>query len=260
MYVATPDRICRYPFSCRTEASFDHHRNGARRDPYNGQWAKKAHGLPYDRPRSLPFVKKFRKLSREGKMMVTSNAGAEYVEGRQQRPTSVVQNKLTDSPLSVDFSVISDSRRINLGFDMEQFRRWITPAIVQIVRRVMKLMDPPIPVHICRRDVDAAFHIAFAHPDLCRLVCHYLSVGDIGLDTLVYERINFAFLGFPFGWACSPDYFALMADDIMAIRANCHPSQPRWSGSERFSFYQYVDDALWAEAPLESRQTESAAC
>ena len=203
-------------------------------------------GLPYDRSKSLPIMKKFWKLIREGKMIVSSNAVAEEDARRQPCPTSAVQKKLPDRSLSVDFRVISDLRRVNLGFDVEQFFPVVTPNIVQVAQGILKLkaVFPSPPVHICKRDIDSAFHRVFIHPDLCKLLRHEFTAMDLGLTNATYETINCSFLVLPFGWIGSPFYFALMTEAIMAIHANFRPSQPRWSGSERFSCFLYVDDAI----------------
>lgn len=205
-------------------------------------------GLPYDRIKSLHIVKKFRKLIREGKTMVTSDAVASTVQTRQPSPTSVLQKKLPCRSLSVDFRAISDMRRINLGFDVDRFFPSVTPSIVQIVQRIMKLkaVFPSLPVRICKRDIDSAFHRASVHPDLCKLLCHDLNVLDIGLATNDYQAINCAFSVLFFGRVGSPFYYALMTEAFMAIHANFRPFQPRWSGGGvSVAFYMSMTRFGW---------------
>ena len=138
-------------------------------------------GLPYDRSKSLGIVEKFRKMIRTGKMIVTSNRFADVNAAAQPCSTSVVHKRLPDRTLSADFRAISDLRRVNLGFDVEQFYPVVTPMVVQIVQRIMKLkmVYPSLPLMICKRDIDSAFHKVFVRPDLRKLLCHELDVSDL---------------------------------------------------------------------------------
>ena len=203
-------------------------------------------GSPYDRSKSFPIVKKFRKLIRDGEMMVASDAADNVAQTRRPRPTSSAQKKMPDRPLSVDFRVISDLRIVNLGFDAAQ--------------RIAKLKDVPtsLPARVCKRDIGDAFRRVFIRPDLRKLLRRDLDASDVGVSTTEYETVHFPFLALPFGWVGSPIYYALMNESIIAIHADFRPSQPMWSGGELFSCFLYVEDAIWTASPLGSRKDESA--
>ena len=158
-------------------------------------------GLPYDRRKSLSISTKFRRTIRAGEMMAASNRFADINATTQPSSTSVVRKRLPDRSLSSDFHSISDLRKVNLGFDVDQFYHVVTPLVVQIVRRIMKLKSPypSLPVIICKRDVDAAFRKVFMNHALLKLLCREIDVDGIRMPIDLRSRINFFVSRDPFG-------------------------------------------------------------
>ena len=126
--------------------------------------------------------------------METRNSSERIDATAQPCSTSAVYRRLHGRSLPADFRVIADLRKLNLGFEVDQFYHAVTHMVVQIAQRIMKLKSayPPSPVMIWKRDADATFHKAPTLPDLRKLLRREMAVGDLHLSVCAYSRIIFS--------------------------------------------------------------------
>merc|ERR1712112_548209 len=99
-------------------------------------------------------------------MFVCSAASVGESSPVEATPTTTVEKKNPDRTISTDRRVIADMRRINVGFNVDQYYPIRAPTVESIARLLVALTTslPGWDIQMTKRDVASAFHLLHLHP------------------------------------------------------------------------------------------------
>lgn len=127
---------------------------------------------PYQGTQSWEIVENLRKLANEGEMLMCASLTAPLNDDLEATPCGLIPNRNPDRAICADTRLISDLRRINLGFTKSELYPSIVPMVYELAEEILRLKrrNPGIDAVTCKRDIDAAFTGVSINPDMTRLI------------------------------------------------------------------------------------------
>ena len=217
--------------------------------------APRVRGLPYNMTspdQTLLIASKLWKDIAHRRIFVCSAAVVGEDSPIEATPTTTVEKKNPDRTISADRRVIAGMRRINVGFNPEQYYPIRAPTVESIARLLVALttLFPGWDIQMAKRDIASAFRLIRLHPSLSLLMCAELPGVSLGHS---HDAI-LLYMVMPFGWNGAPANFAIMGDAISRIHARFGMGRPDWFLPFPSLSKLYVDDGLLFEARGAIRQ------
>ena len=166
-------------------------------------------------------------------------------------PTTTAGGKNPDRTVSTGRRVISDMRRINVGFNTSQYYPVLVPSIESIARLLiaMTVGFPCFQIEMAKRDIASAFRLLRLHPAPSLLMCTEFPGWVLGRE---YDLVLF-YLAMPFGWNGSPANFAIFGDAVPHIHSQFGMGRPDWFASLDVLSKLYVVDGLLFDLEISMR-------
>ena len=161
-------------------------------------------GYPYQGTQSWEIIQNLWKLIAAGKMLVCTSQTVSVDDAVEATPCCLIPKRNPDRAISADSRLISDLRRVNLGFNKSELYPVVVPMIYDIIEEILRLnrKNPGLEVVTCKRDVDSAFTRIYINPDVIRLITTEFRAEDLGWT----EDLICGHLCLPFGWVGSPAF------------------------------------------------------
>lgn len=163
-----------------------------------GPSKERQRGFPYQSDQTWELIRNLRKLVSQGKMLLCTSATVSINDDLETTPRNLVPKRNPDRAISADMRLISDLRKVDLGFGKSELYLAIAPSIYELLEEILKLKrkKPGLDVVTCKRDIDAALTRVFINPDLIRLISTEFRSTDLNWgDDLICGH-----LCLPFGW------------------------------------------------------------
>ena len=116
-------------------------------------------GYPYQGTQPWEIIRNLWKLIAEGEMLICTSKTVSTKDAAEATPCCLIPKRNPDRTISADSRLISDLRRVNLGFAKSELYPVIVPMIYEIIEEILRLKrkNPGLEVVTCKRDVDSAF-------------------------------------------------------------------------------------------------------
>lgn len=139
------------------------------------------------------IASKLRKEIRARRMFVCSTDTVTCDTPIEATPTATVEKKNPGRAISTDRRVISDMRRINVGFSVTQYYTAREPAVESIAGILVSttVSLPGLDIQMVKRDIATAIRLLRQHPALSLLMCAEIPGGCLGYSdglVLIYIR------------------------------------------------------------------------
>ena len=173
-------------------------------------------------------------------------------------PTTTVEKKNTDRPVSLRRKITADVRRINLRFPSDQYYPVVVPSVTELGRWSMGLTGryPELELKATKRDIASAFRLPRLRPALSLLAATEFPARHVSLS----RDLICIYLVMPFGWNGSPANFARFGDAITLARQQCGLRRGDRHLHHSFRPRTYADDGIFIEINARRRLNATAAC
>ena len=216
---------------------------------------KRVRGLPHNPTETELMATKLWQYAVEGKMFICTTDGIPEGTRYLCSPSTTVAEKLPSRTLAVDKRLIWDGRRVNLHFPKQDYWFLETPLVKDLAQWYVELQSnfPGIPIDGTKRDIDAAFARCRLRPDASLMFATEFAIKVGGIE----KGVVFFYMVLPFGFSGSPGIFGRVTQGVRWLHARFHPVNRIWDGLQSFISEIFVDDGMFLEARLGTRQQQS---